>query len=298
MRRVRSIFAALLFAGLVTPAALADEGPVVQPNPALPAAEAPEATWPDALRHRNARYAVLARSLDREGDRHEALLAKAYTDRTHDLAGDREVARRSRAAQRGHWGAVHARLQRTQDDPGDARERILARLSNARKHAAFARVRFPKVLVDGQWVYDDAQELKLYKQRLLEFGDANERVAMAEERHDPRAVDRLVQRQDNRDTSTTDREERLIDRADERAMAVSDRDRAREIERQEEAEEGDLEDLERDLESEDEAAMEGLEGELDRVEAGEERASEREEERALDSEVEQALQQEEGVEGL
>lgn len=98
--------------------------------------------WPDALKKRNARYALLGRVDDARGDHHENDLLITPTRRVGDRLGDREEAFRDRmAAKSPPRASQHAVVRRVVDDPGDEREVLITRRPNASRHAETRRFR-------------------------------------------------------------------------------------------------------------------------------------------------------------
>lgn len=289
-------FALPLLVVLAGPAS-ADESPVATPAPRV-APRAP--AWPEALAQRNARYAVLTRVDDPEGEAHEALLAHAVTTRETDPASDLEELRRFVAAQRGHWATVEAKLARTLDLEGEREEQILARRTLARAHAQFARVRFPMVRDEnGLLVHEAELELRRYERDSLRLDREGERLSVfATQNPDPAAERFSVMREHHRETASEAVREELRDELEtDRALAIHEvRNEEREARTAEQADAKAEERADAEAEKDAERAEEKAEALAEREdEAATERATERSDERADESILErQMLQSEDG----
>jgi hypothetical protein len=170
----RSALPAVLLAALAGPA-IAQTAP---PSPAPPArdlAPAPAAApaWPEALKKRNARYAVLTRTDDPDGDARERLVAASDTSRIDDPIGDREIERQVRADRHVPPRATQfARVDRDVDDPGDEQQIVVSHYAGARQYAETRRFRD---------LGGDQRELVLYRVDRLQ-GHFDDGPKLAEDR--------------------------------------------------------------------------------------------------------------------
>ena len=267
-------------------------------------ADGPQEPWPEALRHRNARYAQLQRSTDPQGEARERRLADFMLARSTDPLGDREERRRARASRHDPPRATaYAEIARADDVPGDQHEAVLATLPRARIHAELRRFRDLNGDMEefARWQIDRVRGGPLRWSRTSDGAIvADERENTARKRF---VEERLRDREDDAEERAArrdrddDRElERSMGFLDDRHERQLDREVDREVESAEAEAEAALEDAERDLEKEEDRLDADLDRELDKIEAGSERELERDEthlERQEERDVERQIQQEE-----
>jgi hypothetical protein len=278
-------------------------------------ADGPEGqSWPEQLRHRNARYAQLDRSYDHEGDARERLLADFITRRSLDPLGDREEERRARASRHvPPLATTYAEIARADDRSGDDREAVLARLPKARLNAELRRFRdlqgdmeeFTRWQVDRirhgplRWQRTSdgtvvAHELenearrRFIEERGVDREDAaRDRDARREQRDEARDFERSEQLHERRflDDRLFDRAERETERDEERA----ERDAERDEERAEDQIDRELDKLEDDTDRDLDKLEDDTDRDLERDEARLEREEERDVERQIQQEEENTL---------
>jgi hypothetical protein len=282
---------ALGFLGLTTACpALANPDaptPICAPPAAAPPAAAPPATpepatpeqqqWPDALRSRNSRRAVLTRVDDLPGDAHERVVAEAFVGRIDDPIGDREEDRRDRGARaRPPRASRFAEIARTDDRDDDARQIALQQLPVGRRHAEIRRYRD---------LSGDQEVLALY------MADQHDGVRVVNE--SPGSL------HEERDDSSRNLARSETDNSSERRTErVDDSRRDRELNRSEAAIDRERERLERQVDHSDALAEEAAATKTElaterKEEKADERKVERKDERAADRRDERQLQREE-----
>ena len=264
-------------------------------------ADGPQEPWPEALRHRNARYAQLQRSTDPQGEARERRLADFMLARSTDPLGDREERRRARASRHDPPRATaYAEIARADDVPGDQHEAVLATLPRARIHAELRRFRDLNGDMEefARWQIDRVRGGPLRWTRTSDGAIvADERENTARKRY---VEERLRDREEDARERAGERDETRLEREfevfDQRELDKIDRRTERELDKAEEEAEDELEDIERDLDKEADRLDADLDRELDKIEAGSERELERDEtrlERQEERDVERQIQQEE-----
>ena len=249
------------------------------------------ATWPKALKFRNARYADLKRVDDVKGDQREQMFHTAYLKRVDDRLGDLEEARRYRA-----WSGKTKKLVRFANvsrDPGlagDREEQKLSRMSLARKAADFRR--------RGIIRAEELPEIQAYNRDRLLYGDLNRKIGLADNNVDRKGTANRINRDQRRkadgDARPTRRDDERLDRKElggrGRMLRRDTRDLAKE---EAELDKGDERDAAR-LEREDERDLAKDEERNEKAnERGDEQNAERELERTEEKTVLQEEEQEE-----
>lgn len=268
--------ALLLAGGLLFPSVAAAQDVGAQ-KPGAPQPADAQQKWPEAIKHRNARYAVRDRVLDEDGDAREAILRDLVLTRTQDRLGDREEQRRALALREQPPKAIaYARTDRERDPRGDAEQAFVAKLpSKERRHAELRRFRD---------FAGDQQELALFRINLIRFGPLRgDGIGIAQ--HKPDEQRELFNRERGEDTrSDNDREvsgDQDVERRDDRAAEREDERGL--IDRDDERRERDLDrlsertdrDAERDGEKQDREADKDAEREGERLDKDAERDLER-----------------------
>lgn len=243
--------------------------------------------WPEAIKHRNARYAVRERVQDEAGDAREAVLRDLVLARSQDRLGDVEETRRAKALREVPPKAIaYAATDRAVDPRGDAEQAFVAKLpSKERRHAELRRfrdfagdqqelalfrinlIRFGPLRGEGVWQADrdrDREAEHFFNQRGEETRRDDKGEAASDQDVERRA-DRAADRQDERDywrddhehdrivDRTEDKVDQDIDREAEKAADELEKDAERDLERK--LDKGDLDsdrDTERQIQREDE----------------------------------------------
>lgn len=267
-----------LAAGLLLPSVALADGPTEvakgaqgeAPKASPPTASRGRSPWPAAIKHRNARYAVLGRSVDEAGDDHEAFVLQYELKRRADGLGDLEETRIHAAFLKGRRGTLHVHVLRDMDRFGDTHQSDLAKLHLSRRFADFRRLRD---------FSGDKVELAAWQRDRLRWGDLGpkrigtqaERLYHADQTGDDSKRRHSENKLDQRETGQQEdeakrdekREERQFERSlqDSRAERQTERDEERDEEQlddeaEEALEDGEERDEERELEREEEAATE------------------------------------------
>lgn len=230
-------------------------------------------SWPDNLKHRNARYASFTRVDDAQGDAqervlaervlaHQQLLAHTQTVRVDDRLGDLDQEARARLANHRppREASVFARLERVRDESDDQRQIVVAGLPGTRRFAETRRFRDlggdqleltiykqereRRILDDDRTLYQADQEERVSRGRYIETRDD---IVEPTETEGPRELERVAESEAERETERSNvrgeaATERMFDRQQERDLEqLTDQEADRADERAEDEADGDLE---------------------------------------------------------